>query len=122
MWWWGAVQMSEEEDDWRVKLICAFTRSIGDCQMKDKTASTLYNTYTTCAHSRHLCCAQRSRGSQAALTRCFPLTSSPPWGLSSLVPGTAASTHAQPPPATLFSSLLLLSLTAVPRLFCAAGA
>ena len=44
------VQMSEEDDDWRVKLICAFTRSIGDCQMKDKTASTLYNTYTTCAH------------------------------------------------------------------------
>ena len=41
------VQMSEEEDDWRVKQICAFTRSIGDCQMKDKGASTLYNTYTS---------------------------------------------------------------------------
>ena len=40
------VQMSEDDDDWRVKQICAFTRSIGDCQMKDKTASTLYNTYT----------------------------------------------------------------------------
>ena len=40
------VQMSEDDDDWRVKQICAFTRSIGDCQMKDKAASTLYNTYT----------------------------------------------------------------------------
>ena len=39
------VKMSEEDDDWRVKSIAAFTRSIGDCQMKDKGASTLYNTY-----------------------------------------------------------------------------
>lgn len=31
----------------RVKQICAFTRSIGDCQMKDKGAATVYNTYTT---------------------------------------------------------------------------
>jgi len=40
------VKMSEDDDDWRVKQIAAFTRSIGDCQMKDKGASTLYNTYT----------------------------------------------------------------------------
>ena len=39
--------MSEEDDDWRVKAICAFTRSIGDLQMKDKAASTLYNSYVT---------------------------------------------------------------------------
>ena len=31
----------------RVKQICAFTRSIGDCQMKDKGAATVYNTYTS---------------------------------------------------------------------------
>ena len=40
------VQMSEDDDDWRVKGICAFTRSIGDTQMKDKAAATLYNSYT----------------------------------------------------------------------------
>jgi Ca2+-binding EF-hand superfamily protein/serine/threonine protein phosphatase PrpC len=40
------VKMSDDDDDWRVKQIAAFTRSIGDCQMKDKAASTLYNTYT----------------------------------------------------------------------------
>ena len=27
------------EPDWRVKGICAFTRSIGDCQMKDPAAA-----------------------------------------------------------------------------------
>ena len=41
------IQMSEDDDDWRVKAICAFTRSLGDCQMKDKGASTLYNTYVS---------------------------------------------------------------------------
>jgi len=40
------VKMSDDDDDWRVKQIAAFTRSIGDCQMKDKAASTVYNTYT----------------------------------------------------------------------------
>ena len=35
-----------EPDDWRVKGVCAFTRSLGDFQMKEKTAATLYNTYT----------------------------------------------------------------------------
>ena len=40
------VQMSEDDDDWRVKGICAFTRSLGDTQMKDKAAATLYNSYT----------------------------------------------------------------------------
>ena len=34
------------DDDWRVKGITAFTRSIGDCHMKDKGAATVYNTYT----------------------------------------------------------------------------
>ena len=37
------VHMSEDDDDWRVKGICAFTRSIGDTQMKDKAAATIYN-------------------------------------------------------------------------------
>ena len=41
------VQMSEDDEDWRVKGICAFTRSIGDCQMKDKTAASLYNSYSS---------------------------------------------------------------------------
>lgn len=40
------VHMSEDDDDWRVKGICAFTRSIGDTQMKDKAAATIYNSYT----------------------------------------------------------------------------
>ena len=35
-----------DDDDWRVKGICAFTRSIGDCQMKDKAAASLYNSYS----------------------------------------------------------------------------
>jgi glutathione S-transferase len=40
------VQMSEDDDDWRVKGICAFSRSIGDTQMKDKAAATIYNSFT----------------------------------------------------------------------------
>jgi len=41
------LQMCEDEDDpdWRVKKICAFTRSLGDTQMKDKASATLYNSY-----------------------------------------------------------------------------
>ena len=35
-----------EPDDWRIKGVCAFTRSLGDFQMKDTAAATLYNTYT----------------------------------------------------------------------------
>jgi serine/threonine protein phosphatase PrpC len=35
-----------EPDDWRVKGVCAFTRSIGDFQMKDKAAAARYNTHT----------------------------------------------------------------------------
>jgi Ca2+-binding EF-hand superfamily protein/serine/threonine protein phosphatase PrpC len=41
------VQMSKDDEDWRVKGVCAFTRSIGDCQMKDKTAASLYNSYSS---------------------------------------------------------------------------
>jgi len=35
----------DEEPDWRVKRTCAFTRSIGDFQMKDMAAAALYNSY-----------------------------------------------------------------------------
>lgn len=35
----------DEEPDWRVKKICAFTRSIGDCQLKDKGCAALFNSY-----------------------------------------------------------------------------
>ena len=35
-----------EEDDWRVKGVCAFSRSLGDFQLKDSAAATVYNTYT----------------------------------------------------------------------------
>jgi Ca2+-binding EF-hand superfamily protein len=42
----AVVKMSEDDDDWRVKAIAAFTRSIGDTQLKDKAAATLYNSYT----------------------------------------------------------------------------
>ena len=31
----------------RVKGICAFTRSIGDCQMKDPAAAALFNSFRT---------------------------------------------------------------------------
>eukprot|EP01048_Picozoa_sp_COSAG05_P012514 COSAG05_NODE_1257_length_5359_cov_5.368251_2_plen_261_part_00 len=33
-------------DDWRVKGVCSFTRSIGDFQMKEKDSATRYNEHT----------------------------------------------------------------------------
>jgi len=35
----------EDEPDWRVKKMCSFSRSIGDCQLKDGAASALFNSY-----------------------------------------------------------------------------
>ena len=34
------------ENDLRVKGVCAFTRSLGDFQLKDAAAATVYNSYT----------------------------------------------------------------------------
>lgn len=35
--------MNEGGDNWRVKNICAFTRSIGDCMMKRPNAAYWFN-------------------------------------------------------------------------------
>jgi len=34
-----------DDPDWRVKKICAFTRSLGDLHLKDKGSAALYNSY-----------------------------------------------------------------------------
>ena len=39
--------MSEEDDDWRVKAICAFTRSIGDLQVGSYPIVTFQYSSTT---------------------------------------------------------------------------